>query len=357
MGAGSRGSGPIQLSSTATLALPPMIAANPQIPALPFGEGSALTFVSEAACGEFLSGLPDAPSQFGACKSASGFRVKLKSIPLRNVTALAGSSSPKVTDHLSPRVTVVIPLGACGSVVKEGSREHRWAAPHSAFLIPAGQHVTAESTAGAFLRLDIVESALRETASGMRGLTARKPVQLDLSYARTVAMQIHSVNWMPIIRSLCSTFDAFSCDPGTLTQAGVDDLILRTVAMMLRPDLHFERNWAARPTRQFNLDPLLQRITASLTGRVTLSDLEAWSGRSARTLQIVFQKRFGIGPMQWVRDQRLELVRSKLLSAAPDTTVRQVAISCGLPRMATLIPEYQSRFGELPSDTLRASLR
>jgi AraC-like DNA-binding protein len=334
-----------------------MIAAPHHIPELPFGEGSSLDFTSEAACGEFLAGLPHAPSQFGAIEPAAGFRVKLKSVPLPNVTVLAGSSSPKVTDHLSPRLTLVIPLGVCSSVVRESGREHRWAAPHSAFLIPPGLPVAAESSAGAFVRLDIVESALRETAAGMMGLTVRTPVRLDLSYARTVAMQIHSANWMPVIRSLCSTFDAYACDPTTLIQAGLDDVILRTVAMMLRPDLHFERNWAARPSRQFDLGPLLERITANLGGRVTLSDLEAWSGRSARALQLAFQKRFGMGPMQWIRDQRLELVRKHLLAATSETTIRQVAIRCGLPRMATLIPAYEQRFGELPSDTLRISRR
>lgn len=35
------------------------------------------------------------------------------------------------------------------------------------------------------------------------------------------------------------------------------------------------------------------------------------------------------------------------------TTVRGVAIACGMPRMATLISEYVARFGERPSDTLR----
>ena len=40
-------------------------------------------------------------------------------------------------------------------------------------------------------------------------------------------------------------------------------------------------------------------------------------------------------------------------SAQPGETVREIAASCGLTRMATLIPEYAARFGERPSDTLR----
>lgn len=93
-------------------------------------------------------------------------------------------------------------------------------------------------------------------------------------------------------------------------------------------------------------------IEANLGRRVALPDMEAWSGRTARALQLAFQKRFGIGPMQWLRDRRLELVRARLLAAEPGATIREIAAACGMPRMATLIPEYSSRFGELPSETL-----
>jgi hypothetical protein len=57
--------------------------------------------------------------------------------------------------------------------------------------------------------------------------------------------------------------------------------------------------------------------------------------------------------MEWVRDRRLGLVRAKLHAAPSGTTVREVGAACGIPRMATLVPEYLVRFGERPSDTLR----
>ena len=127
--------------------------------------------------------------------------------------------------------------------------------------------------------------------------------------------------------------------------------------MMLQPELFFEPRWEGRPAPVLDLDPLLERIEANLGGRVTLGDLEAWGDCSARTIQLAFQKRFGIGPMEWVRDRRLDLVRAKLLAAPPGATVREIAVACGMPRMATLVPEYAKRFGELPSETLRRSGR
>lgn len=324
------------------------------LPAIPFGLASAKLYTSEASCGEFLARLPDAPSRFGAIGDPGDFRIRLKNVALPGVSIVAGSGTPKATDHCSRRLTLVIPLGDVASVLRVGREEHRWAAPHHAFFIPAGEKIEAESSGGAFLRLDLVETAVTKTAAGMAGLRKAQPEALDLTRSRIVPLQVRGMNWLPVIRSLCSTIDAFDCDPAKLVAAGFDDLVLRTAVMMLRPELFLEQQWAARQARGFDLDQMLQQIEAHLAGRITLADMEAWSGLTARAIQLAFQKRFGIGPMQWVRDRRLDLVRSKLLVAQPGDTVRGIAASCGLTRMATLIPEYTARFGERPSDTLQA---
>ena len=333
--------------------MPPLPYPLAGMPPLPFGQAAATTFGDEARCGEFLARLPDAPRRVGAIGPARNFRISLRNVSLPGVSLLAGSSSPKATDHCSRRLTLVIPFGHCESVLRVGRVEHRWAAPHHAYFIPAGEPIEAESTTGSFLRLDIVETALVRVAAGMRARKAASPRTADLSAARIVPMVARGVHWQPVVRSFCSTVDGFDCDPQRLAAAGLDDMILRTVVMMLQPELFFEQQWPARDSRGFSLDPLLERIEANLAGRVTLSDMEAWSGRTARSIQLAFQKRFGMGPMQWLRDKRLDLVRAKLLAAPAGATIREIAASCGLHRMATLIPEYTRRFGERPSDTLR----
>jgi AraC-like DNA-binding protein len=323
------------------------------VPPIPFGLASAKVYTDEATCGEFLARLPDAPSRFGAIGQAADFRIRLRNVALPGVSLVAGAGTAKATSHSSRRVALVIPFGQCETVLRDDRGEHRWAAPHHAFFIPAGQAIEAESTAGSFLRLDIVETALTRVAAGMAGARAPLVGGLDLKQSRVIPMQVRGVNWLPVIRGLCSTIDALDCDPQRLAIAGLDDVILRTAVMMLRPELFVEQQWAARPQRGFDLDPLLERIRANLSGRVTLAEMEAWSGRTARAIQLAFQKRFGIGPMQWVRDRRLDLIRERLLAARDGETIREVAAACGITRMATLIPEYAARFGERPSETLR----
>lgn len=317
---------------------------------IPFGAASAASFDSEAACGDFMARFPDAPSRFGAIGPSADFRARLRNVPLRDVSLVAGASTPKATTHLGRRASLVIPFGPSETVLRAAGDEFTWAAPHHAFFIPAGTEVAAESTAGAFLRLDIVEAALVRTASGLGGGPRQPPI--DLQTARPIPLRTHASNWLPAIRALCSSIDALDCDPARLMAAGFDDVILRTVSMMLRPALAMGGYPAARTARGFDLDPLLEAITTHLSGRVTLADMERWSGRSARTIQLAFEKRFGIGPMQWLRERRLDLVRERLLAAREGETVREIAAACGIPRLATLIPEYARRFGEKPSDTL-----
>lgn len=334
--------------------LPP--SSHRELPPLPFGQASAVAFSDEASCADFLGRLPDAPSRFGAI-GAAAFQMRLKNVSLPGVSVVAGSGTPKATDHCSRRLTLVIPFGDVETVLRVGRQEHRWAAPHHAFFIPAGEPIAAESTGGAFVRLDLVEEAVTEAATRMQGVAGAMPHAIDLSQPRIVPFQANGMNWLPLIRSLCNTIDACECDPDRLVAVGFDDLLIRTALMMLDPRALHDPQWTARSPRAFDLTPLLERVEANLARPITLGLLEEWSGLGSRAIQLAFQKRFGIGPMQWVRNRRLELVRARLLAAKPGDTVRDAAASCGITRMATLIPAYAARFGERPSDTLRKAAR
>lgn len=323
----------------------------PVLPPLPFGQSSSKAFDDVRLCCDFLARLPDAPSRFEATGPDRDFRIRLRSVLMPDVTLLAGSSTPKATSHVSVRLTVVVPLGTCATTLRASGHDHRWASPHHAFFIPAGERIAAESTTGAFLRFDVREAALQRVAAGMLGSRAGKRA-LDTSTIRTLVMQGKGGNWLPVIRDLCATVDGLECNAARLAAAGLDDVILRTVAMMLDPSLAADERLANPPPRTFDLEPLLERIRANIGGRVTLSDMEEWSGRSARTIQFVFQKRFGVGPMQWLRDQRLDLIRDRLLNAPVGVTIAEISKACGISRMATLSPEYAKRFGELPSETI-----
>ena len=180
--------------SVTLIGMPPT---HPPLAPLPFGEASAKSFNDVASCTDFLGQLPGKPSRFDAIGREADFRIRFRPVTLPDVTLFAGTSSAKTVDHNSGRVAVVIPFGDCASTIRAGKKEYRWAAPHHAFFIPAGAHIEAEGTRGAFLRLDIEAPLLARTAAGMAGV--------DDTVLRVVAMMLQP--------------EALLAEPGDATQA------------------------------------------------------------------------------------------------------------------------------------------
>lgn len=79
---------------------------------------------------------------------------------------------------------------------------------------------------------------------------------------------------------------------------------------------------------------------------------------SRRTLQASFQRVAGIGPLEYLRNLRLNAVRRRLgTSAAHDLPVGDAAAEMGFFHLSHFARHYRELFGELPSDTLRADGR
>lgn len=88
----------------------------------------------------------------------------------------------------------------------------------------------------------------------------------------------------------------------------------------------------------------------------TLSELAAVAGVSVRTLSQAFRSYRGCTPMEALRERRLQGVRGELLMAREGAaTVRQIAESWGFANLGLFAANYRKRFGQLPSETLRAT--
>lgn len=92
-------------------------------------------------------------------------------------------------------------------------------------------------------------------------------------------------------------------------------------------------------------------VTASLREPIRLGDLCEATGMSARTLQLVFRRRLGTSPVEFVRARRLDAARQLLVDMPPGTPVSTVATECGFTHMGRFANYYRERFGELPSRT------
>lgn len=133
--------------------------------------------------------------------------------------------------------------------------------------------------------------------------------------------------------------------------AALEERVLRMLALASVPLLAAELP-AGRADAARAVSRAIDYIEANSAEPLTLSAVAAAAGLSIRTLQQQFQRRFGAGPMRYLRMARLEQARLRL-AAGGGLRVTDVALDCGFSHLGEFALAYRERFGEPPSATLR----
>lgn len=99
----------------------------------------------------------------------------------------------------------------------------------------------------------------------------------------------------------------------------------------------------------------IEYIEAHLAEPITLRDLAEHSGLSTRSIQAGFREDLDTTPVAFIRDRRLDKVRSTLMEAMPHdgVSVTLAAQRWGFQHLGNFSVLYRRRFGETPSQTLR----
>ncbi|MGH7054241.1 MAG: helix-turn-helix domain-containing protein, partial [Stellaceae bacterium] len=102
----------------------------------------------------------------------------------------------------------------------------------------------------------------------------------------------------------------------------------------------------------------LTRALQWLDGRpdepIALATLAAVAGVRPRTLEAHFKLHLGTTPLGWVRRTRLARARQQLL-AGGEASVTGIALANGFSQFGRFAAQYHRQFGELPSQTVKAS--
>jgi AraC-like DNA-binding protein len=100
--------------------------------------------------------------------------------------------------------------------------------------------------------------------------------------------------------------------------------------------------------------PAEEFILGHLDTPIRVADIAAAVGISVPTLNRAFRKCHGMGPKAFVKQRRLDRVRSELHRADPrSTTVTAIATKYGFWHLSQFAADFKSVFNEAPSDTLR----
>lgn len=95
-------------------------------------------------------------------------------------------------------------------------------------------------------------------------------------------------------------------------------------------------------------------IRAHATDPLTLADIADAADVPVRTLLDSFKRFRSVSPIRFLKDVRLDIARERL-RAGGNITAASVAFEAGFNHLGRFASAYAARFGEKPSDTLRAN--
>jgi len=157
------------------------------------------------------------------------------------------------------------------------------------------------------------------------------------------------------VRMLCDDLGGAGSD---LSRPLVADRVASGLASLLLASMPHNRKAAieapGRSIAPFFVRRVEQFIEEHARDPIVLADLSGVAGVSTRALQIGFRRFRNTTPITYLRAIRLDLARIDLANAGlANSSVATVANALGFGHLGRFARDYQERFGELPSETLR----
>lgn len=224
--------------------------------------------------------------------------------------------------------------------------------PRQACIIGASQRFHFEADAQfdqIVLRFE--QDALAQAWTALAGQPAPRDIALQ------AALPLAGPTWRalePVLQMVASGVrGAYSSALLPHVHARLQDLLLTTLLLRAAPNLAPQPAASPRPPSARLVERAQTWLQAHLADPVTLASTARACGVASRTLQAAFQSQCGMGPMQWLREQRLVAVHRHLLDApAADMRVTDAAFAYGFSHLGEFSHAYKRRFGETPSRTL-----
>jgi len=331
---------------------------NGAIPKLLFGECDAVRLTDHKALGDQINRVYPGVNAYDPIGSPSDFYSEVNALQLPAMRLVAVVMSPSHLDRASTKTaTLKVPLlGAFNCTL--GGRHHLCGPDLGGMYYPQDSgRVKGSGDACNQVSFQFEPLVLENTARTMLGLPGQAALDLQLQNPRVVPLAIAGQSFGSILQHVGALIDLHQRNATVLTQLGMQDTLYRHIAMLLRPDVFLPQLATPRTTASSAmLSQLCDYMAAHLDASLTLTDLEAFSGLSARSLQLAFKKQLGCSPMQWLTEQKLHAIRAKLTKADASESVTSLA-GAYFPNLGDFARYYRRQFGELPSETLAGQRR
>ena len=326
----------------------------PSLPPLLFGDADSVRHADSRSLGDQIQRTFPGLNAYDPLGNPHHFCAKSYDIALADLKLVASAISPSHVDRDGPQeMTLMLPLiGQC-EVTMDGDT-FAWGAGRAGVFMPEiNGRVVGRGDLRSLLMLQLDRNALERTARAMFGADEDGSTDLRLHEPRLTSLTLAGCNFEAVLRKLGSLIELYRYDSVVLSRLGFDDIFYRHVVGMLCPGEVLSAQEAAQTLKRSQLrvtDRVCDAMRAALGERWTLTDMERISGMSARALQYAFKERFGYSPMEWLREQRLQLARRRLL-LHDFNSITQLAMECGFGTASQFASFYKARFGTTPSHT------
>ena len=277
--------------------------------------------------------------------------VSLNYCPLQHVALSYGSYGAAIHVEYDETdvATQIFPLRGSGSVAT--GRAIAPIEPDSSITISPNTGMTMESASDyERFTLDIAAPALMAKLAALTGTDVIKPLKLDLFQRAEQASAWH-------LRELLFFFvNLLSSTTGPPLKLVIAELEQALMVAFLRANRHnYSTLLEKRPEEAapWQVRRAEEYIEANWHRPIRIEDVAAVSGTSTRSLFRTFQRFRGCTPMGFVKQVRLDHADRLLRSGDATRTVTSVAFDCGFNDVARFGSDYRSRFGQLPSETLK----
>lgn len=300
------------------------------------------------------------PIHLASESSTSGDQLRISSLSHGEVsfTSIQGFHFAVDLDLFQPRCTLALPSDGQAHF-RIGHHDLTCRAGRSIGFLPA-RSLQLTNRCGAGLGVHFTQESLltRIMAMGGGGTLGSATKKLGNPIAIELADAHVSASYKQLLRSLWMLDEIIIT---TLEMPhpylGLDDLILRSIALILCPEISAHPPEGDAPKDWNHLRQTVRELMAwmlaNLDKPISLTDIEQRSNYGRRSIQAGFKREVGCGPMQWLRRQRLEAAYEQLQAASPKLTVTAVARQYGYLNLSCFSRDFTEVFKQRPSSVLR----
>ena len=282
------------------------------------------------------------------------FHSTFHGVLIRDVTLgyLDYSTAVKIVVRSLPDDLLVI-VPATGTSTITTPRGTVSGSPVMAAIPEPGATMTLECGAdAAHLVVRIARHAFDTHLSRLLGRTLDRPIEFEPAFDLS---QVSANRWNFAVQMLhAEVLEPDSLLHDTIGLGSLEEFLMSALLHCHASNFTSQLSGAKPPTSEA-VRRSMDYIEEHLAEPISVHDVSDAAGVSVRTLQNLFAKEADQSPTNWIKNRRLERVRSDLAdaSASSDITVTDIASRWGFNHLGRFAVTYKNRFGESPSQTLR----